>query len=60
MSPAISVCIPVYGTESSLPACLQSVAFQQGLEAAGLEIIVVDDASPATDQRLCSSAQIVS
>ena len=60
MPPAISVCIPVYGTERSLLDCLHSVATQQGLEAAGLEIIVVDDASPAADQRLGSSARIVS
>ncbi|MBQ4330857.1 MAG: glycosyltransferase [Spirochaetaceae bacterium] len=33
MPPAISVCIPVYATERSLPACLQSVAAQRGLEA---------------------------
>lgn len=60
MTPAISVCIPVYGTEGSLLECLQSVAAQQGLEAAGLEIIVVDDASPASDPLLGSPAQIVS
>ena len=65
MSPAISVCIPVYGTESSLLNCLQSVAVQQGLESAGLEIIVVDDASPASrtqhvQENQLSSAQIVS
>ena len=65
MSPAISVCIPVYGTESSLLNCLQSVASQQGLESAGLEIIVVDDASPAScaeyaHQKQLASAQIVS
>ena len=65
MPPAISVCIPVYGTESSLLNCLQSVAVQQGLESAGLEIIVVDDASPAscaeyTHQNQLTSAQIVS
>ena len=65
MSPAISVCIPVYGTESSLLNCLQSVAVQQGLESAGLEIIVVDDASPAScaecaHQNQLTSAQIVS
>lgn len=65
MIPAISVCIPVYGTESSLLNCLQSVAFQQGLESAGLEIIVVDDASPAScatksQENQLSSAQIVS
>lgn len=60
MSPAISVCIPVYATERSLPACLQSVAAQRGMEAAGLEIIVVDDASPAADPELSSPARIVS
>ena len=65
MSPTISVCIPVYGTESSLLNCLQSVAFQQGLESAGLEIIVVDDASPSScatksQENQLSSAQIVS
>ena len=60
LPPAISVCIPVYATERSLLDCLHSVAAQQGLEAAGLEIIVVDDASPATDPELGSSAQIVS
>ena len=60
MPPTISVCIPVYGTEGSLLDCLHSVATQQGLEAAGLEIIVVDDASPATDPELGSSARIVS
>ena len=65
MSPAISVCIPVYGTESSLLNCLHSVAFQQGLESAGLEIIMVDDASPAScatksQENQLSSAQIVS
>ena len=65
MPPAISVCIPVYGTESSLLNCLQSVASQQGLESAGLEIIVVDDASPAScaeyaHQKQLASAQIVS
>ena len=65
MLPAISVCIPVYGTESSLLNCLQSVAVQQGLESAGLEIIVVDDASPAScatksQENQLSSAQIVS
>ena len=66
MTPAISVCIPVYGTERSLPACLQSVATQRGLEACGgrnvasLEIIVVDDASPAADPELSSPARIVS
>ena len=64
MPPAISVCIPVYGTESSLLNCLQSVAAQQGLESAGLEIIVVDDASPAVcakhvHQNQLTSAQIV-
>ncbi|MBR2361382.1 MAG: glycosyltransferase [Spirochaetaceae bacterium] len=35
MTPAISVCIPVYATERSLPACLQSVGAQRGLEACG-------------------------
>ncbi|MBQ4330556.1 MAG: glycosyltransferase family 2 protein [Spirochaetaceae bacterium] len=66
MPPAISVCIPVYATERSLPACLQSVAAQRGLEACGgrdvasLEIIVVDDASPAADPELGSPARIVS
>ena len=66
MPPAISVCIPVYATERSLPACLQSVAAQRGLEtcggrnAASLEIIVVDDASPAADPELSSPARIVS
>lgn len=65
MLPAISVCIPVYGTESSLLYCLQSVADQQGVESAGLEIIVVDDASPAScaqhvQKNQLSSAQIVS
>lgn len=65
MSPAISVCIPVYGLVGSLPACLHSVAAQQGLEAAGLEIIMVDDASPAScatksQENQLSSAQIVS
>lgn len=65
MSPAISVCIPVYGTESSLLNCLQSVAVQQGVESAGLEIIVVDDASPASrtqhvQETQLSSEQIVS
>ncbi|MBO7174238.1 MAG: glycosyltransferase family 2 protein, partial [Spirochaetaceae bacterium] len=65
MPPTISVCIPVYGTESSLLNCLQSVAFQQGLESAGLEIIVVDDASPSScatksQENQLSSAQIVS
>ena len=59
MSPAISVCIPVYATERSLPACLHSVAAQRGMEAAGLEIIVVDDASPAADPELSSPARIV-
>ena len=64
MPPAISVCIPVYGTESSLLNCLQSVVAQQGLEAAGLEIIVVDDASPAVcakhaPENNLTSAQIV-
>ena len=60
MSPAISVCIPVYGTEKSLLDCLHSVAVQQGLEAVGLEIILVDDASPAADPELGSPARIVS
>ncbi len=70
MIPAISVCIPVYGTEKSLLACLQSVAAQQGLAGDGLElggrdvvsleIIVVDDASPAADPLPGSPAQIVS
>lgn len=65
MLPAISICIPVYGTESSLLNCLQSVAIQQGVESAGLEIIVVDDASPAScatkfQENQLSSAQIVS
>ncbi len=66
MPPAISVCIPVYATERSLPACLQSVAAQRGLEACGgrdvasLEIIVVDDASPAANPELGSPARIVS
>lgn len=58
MPPAISVCIPVYGTEGSLLDCLHSVAAQQSLEAVGLEIIVVDDASPAADPSLGSPAQI--
>ncbi len=65
MIPAISVCIPVYGTESILLNCLQSVAVQQGFESAGLEIIVVDDASPAScatqdHKKSLTSAQIVS
>ena len=65
MPPTISVCIPVYGTESSLLNCLQSVAVQQGLESAGLEIIVVDDASPVScatqdHKKSLTSAQIVS
>ena len=65
MPPTISVCIPVYATERSLLDCLHSVAFQQGLESAGLEIIMVDDASPAfcatkSQENQLSSAQIVS
>ena len=60
MSPTMSVCIPVYGTEGSLLGCLHSVAAQRGMEAAGLEIIVVDDASPAADPELSSPARIVS
>ena len=55
----------MYGTESSLPACLHSVAFQQGFESAGLEIIMVDDVSPAScatksQENQLSSVQIVS
>ena len=55
----------MYGTESSLLDGLHSVAFQQGLESAGLEIIMVDDASPAScatksQENQLRSAQIVS
>lgn len=64
MTPAVSVCIPVYGTEKSLPACLQSVAGQQGLDCGGrgaipLEIIVVNDASPSSGGQ-ASCAELVS
>lgn len=62
MPPAISLCIPVYGTEEKLLSCLQSVANQQGLEADGLEIIVVNDASPLppADTGIDSCSAIIS
>lgn len=62
MKPVISVCIPVYGTEENLLSCLQSVAGQQGFNSGGLEIIVVNDASPTHSGRDClaSCSQIVS
>lgn len=62
MKPVISVCIPVYGTEENLLSCLQSVAGQQGFNSGGLEIIVVNDASPTPSGKDCpaSCSQIVS
>lgn len=51
-TPKISVCIPVYGTEDYLKACLESVAKQtapQG-EKNFFEIIVVDDCSPEEEK----------
>ncbi len=52
----ISVCIPVYGTEPLLKACLQSVA-EQDFDSA--EIIVVNDASTGQDSAGNSCKKIV-
>jgi CDP-glycerol glycerophosphotransferase len=41
--PTISVVIPVHGVEAYLPRCLDSIMDQ---DAAGVEVIAVDDASP--------------
>lgn len=60
MSPSISVCIPVYGTERSLLSCLKSVAGQEPLDSGGIEIIVVNDASPHLDTGIDSCSKIVS
>ena len=46
MTPQISVCIPVYGTEALLWQCLESVAAQDFKSA---EIVLVNDASSACD-----------
>ncbi len=43
-SPAVSVIVPVFGTEAYLPACLRSL-LRQSLR--DVEVIVVDDGSPA-------------
>ena len=56
MSPLISVCIPVYGTEALLRECLESVAAQ---DFKSTEIIIVNDASSTCDAQGKSCKQIV-
>ena len=43
MMPAVSIVVPVYGTEQYLPACLSSLLNQS---MKNIEVIVVDDCSP--------------
>lgn len=51
--PIISVCIPVYGTERLLEACINSVLAQNFKQ---MEIIVVDDGSNPGEGQLPASA----
>lgn len=43
-APGITVILPVYGVAEYLPGCLDSILSQP--DAAGIEVIAVDDASP--------------
>ena len=55
--PEISVCIPVYNTESYLPQCLKSVAEQDF--SFGIEILILSDASKGKDESGRSAKKIV-
>ena len=52
----VSVCIPVYNTERKLLRCLESAASQR---LDGLELVVVDDCSPGTDDTGHTCGQLV-
>ncbi|MDX2259998.1 MAG: glycosyltransferase family 2 protein [Hyphomicrobiaceae bacterium] len=47
MKPLVSVVIPAFGRPASLAAAVRSAAAQRDLAPESLEIVVVDDASPA-------------
>ena len=55
-TPLISVCIPVYNTETSLRRCLESVV---GQEFSGLQIVVVNDGSPGGKDKKLTCKKIV-
>lgn len=52
----VSICVPVFGTEKKLLACLESVGNQSFRD---LELIVVDDASTSTDEQGRNCKKIV-
>ena len=55
-TPLVSVCIPVYNTETSLRRCLESVV---GQEFSGLQIVVVNDGSPGNKDKKLTCKKIV-
>tara|TARA_R110002072_G_scaffold162042_1_gene313760 strand:+ start:340 stop:690 length:351 start_codon:yes stop_codon:yes gene_type:complete len=60
MPPLVSVIVPVFGRPKRLDLAIQSVLEQTNLPRDGVEIIVVDDASPVTTSiGLSSEANII-
>ena len=53
---AVSICVPVYGTEMLLDRCFNSVAAQN---FSGFELVVVDDCSNGTDEKGRNCSKIV-
>ena len=56
MKPFVSICIPVFKTEQFLQEALESVAMQTFKQ---IEIIIVNDASPAINENGLSCKEIV-
>lgn len=55
----ISVIIPAYNAERTLPACLNALKNQQGIEPSAYEIIVVDDGSTDNTASICKDEAAV-
>lgn len=54
-APWLSILVPVYDVEAYLPMCLDSILSQ--MPAEGVELILLDDASPDGSRALCDAAQ---
>ena len=52
LNPLLSIVIPVYGTASTLPRCLESIL---NCTYKNIEIIVVNDASPDNASEIAKS-----